>query len=89
MNSSSFGMMIISVLLFSALPETLILVDLGLYSLLPPAVILDGFTPNLVCRIFAIAVALSADRSQLSLGKLDEFNGTLSVFPSINTEYLS
>jgi hypothetical protein len=36
----------ISVLLFSALPETLMLVALGLYSERPPAVILAGSTPN-------------------------------------------
>ena len=89
MNSSSLGMMMISVLRFSALPETLMFVVLGLYSLRPPAVILDGSTPNCVCSILATAVALNADQSQLSFGRLDEFNGTLSVFPSINTEYLS
>ena len=43
MNSSSLGMMMISVLRFSARPETEALVVLGLYSLLPPAVILLGF----------------------------------------------
>jgi hypothetical protein len=36
--------MMISVLRFSARPETEALVVLGLYSLLPPAVILFGFT---------------------------------------------
>ena len=45
-NSSSLGIMMISVLLFSALPETLMLVAFGLYSERPPAVILAGSTPN-------------------------------------------
>ena len=81
MNSSSLGMMMISVLRFSARPETEALVVLGLYSLLPPAVILLGFTPNCVCKIFATEVALRADKSQLSFGKLALAKGTLSVFP--------
>ena len=84
MNSSSLGMMMISVLRFSARPETEALVVLGLYSLLPPAVILLDFT-NCVCKIFATEVALSADKSQLSFGKLALAKGTLSVFPSMRT----
>ena len=56
-------MMISVPMVFCNVQKLEALIVLGLYSLLPPAVILLGFTPNCVCKILATEVALSADKS--------------------------
>ena len=62
MNWSNLGRTIISVLLFSDLPISVLLSVLGTYSERPPAVILDGLTANLVWSILTTEVARNADR---------------------------